>query len=240
MATQLVTLSRELDALRDDDEETLVGSSLHQGAIVALYTGLVLCGPRRGLPCFVGNQLKLVIPRGGNRAPYQPAPDILVHPTLGASWRSSLLLAVDGPPALIIEVASPSTATERDVHLTAPDGKPRAYEAAGVAEYLVFDPAGDILGAQVWACRAGSRGYEPWEPDAAGRWSSAALGISFEPQGVLLRVYDQAGRLVPTIDERDAAATELDRRIVELDPVAAEQDRRIAELEAEVRRLRGE
>ena len=240
MATQLVTLGRELDTLRDDDEETLVGNSLHQGAIVALYTSLVLCGPRRGLPWFVGNQLKLVIPRGSNRAPYQPAPDILIHPTLATAWRDSLLLAVDGPPALIIEVASPATAAGRDVNLTAPDGRPRAYEAAGVADSLAFDPAGDILGAQVWARRAGSRGYEPWEPDAAGRWASAALGISFEPHGVLLRVYDQAGRLVPTIDELDAAATERDRRIVELDAVAAEQDRRIAELEAEVRRLRGE
>jgi Uma2 family endonuclease len=226
MATQLRVLGRELDTLRDDDEESLVESSLHQEAIVALYTSLILCGPRRGLPWFVGNQLKLVIPRGGNRAPYQPAPDILVHPTLATDWRDSLRLAVDGPLALIIEVASPVTAAERDVNLTAPDGKPRAHEAAGVAEYLVFDPAGDILGAQVWAHRAGSRGYEPWEPDTAGRWASAALGISFEPQGVLLRVYDQSDRLVPTIDELDAGV--------------AERDRRIAELEAEVRRLRGE
>lgn len=105
-----------------------MGSSLRQGAIVALYTSLILCGPRRGLPWFVDNQLKLVIPRGGNRAPYQPAPDILIHPTLATAWRDSLLLAVDGPPALIIEVASPATAAERDINLTALDGKLRVYD----------------------------------------------------------------------------------------------------------------
>ncbi len=169
MATRTVALGPAFATLRDDDEETLVGSSLHQEAINALYNGLKGCGPRRRLPWFIGNQLKIVIPRTGNRAPYQPAPDILVHPTLTAASRSSLILAVDGPPALVIEVAGPATALERDVNLAAPTGKPRVYEAIGVGEYLVFDPAGDILGTQVWARRAGPHGYTPWEPAADGR-----------------------------------------------------------------------
>ncbi|MDP9371566.1 MAG: Uma2 family endonuclease, partial [Chloroflexota bacterium] len=160
MTAQAVALGPEFDILRDDNEETLVGSSLHQGAITALFTSLTLCGPRRGLPWFVGNQLRIVVPRAGNRPPYQPAPDLLVHPTLGGGSRSSLYLAADGPPALVVEVASPATAVESDVNLTAPAGKPRVYEAIGVAEYLVFDPGGDLLGTPVWARRAGPRGYE--------------------------------------------------------------------------------
>lgn len=133
--------------------------------------------------------------------------------------RSSLVLASDGPPALVIEVASPSTAVENDINLIAPNGKPAVYERIGVSEYLVFDPAGDILGVPVWARRAGTGGFAPWEPEANGRWMSQALGIAFEPQGMLLRVYDQDGRPVPSTDELAD---------------------RVEELEAELRRLRGE
>ncbi|MDP9373430.1 MAG: Uma2 family endonuclease [Chloroflexota bacterium] len=232
MITRAIALGPEFDTLPDDTEETLVGTSLHQGAITALYTSLALCGPRRGLPWFVGNQLKIVIPRQGNRAPYMPYPDILVHPTLTSASRSSLVLAVDGPPALVIEVASPATAVEQDVNLTSPTGKPRVYETIGVSEYLVFDPAGDILGSQVWARRASPGGYVPWEPEADGRWVSTALRIAFQPQGVLLRVYDQDGNLVPLTEELANLVEERDRQL-------AAQARRLAALEAELRKLRG-
>ncbi len=233
MTAHTVALGPEFDRLPDDTEETLVGTSLHQAAMVALYTSLTLCARRRGLPWFVGNQIKLVIPRGGNRAPYMPSPDILVHPTLTSGSRGSIILAADGPPALIIEVASPSTALEYDVNLTSPTGKPRAYETAGVAEYLVFDPVGDILGTQMWGRRAGPRGFVPWAPAADGRWHSAALGIAFAPQGLRLRVYNQDGDLVPLTEELADLVEERDRQL-------AEQERRLAALEAELRRLRGE
>lgn len=232
MITQTVALGPEFDALRDDTEETVVGTSLHQGAIVALHTSLTLCGPRRGLPWFIGNQLKVVVPRQGNKASYMPYPDILVHPTLMNTSRSSLILAVDGPPALVIEVASPSTAEENDVNLLSPTGKPRVYETIGVKEYLVFDPAGDIIGTQVWARRASAGAYVPWEPGADGRWVSEALGIAFQPQGVLLRVYDQGGRPVPVTEELADLVEARDRQL-------AEQNRRVAEMEAELRKLRG-
>ena len=136
---------------------------------------------------------------------------------------------------------------ESDVNLTAPTGKPRVYEAIGVAEYLVVDPGGDLLGTPVWARRAGPRGYEPWAPDAAGRWASAALGIAFQPHGLLLRVYDQEGRLVPLTDElaaqRDALAAQRDQLAAQRDALAEQLEaerRRAAALEAELRRLRGE
>lgn len=63
MIVQTVALGPEFDTLRDDSEETRVGTSLHQGAITTLYNSLYLCGPRHGLPWFVGNQLRIVIPR---------------------------------------------------------------------------------------------------------------------------------------------------------------------------------
>jgi len=229
--TRTFALGPEFDTLPNDTEETLMGSSQHQAAIVALYTSLQQCGPRRGLPWFVGNQIKLMIPRQGRR-PYQPAPDILVHPTLSSGSRDSLYVNADGPPVLIIEVASPSTAVERDTNLISPEGKPAVYAAMGVREYLVFDPSDDILGSPVWARRKGPGGFVPWEPDGMGRWFSSMLGIAFEPQGTLLRVYNQDDELVRLTDEFADLTMGLQRRL-------DEQERRLAELEAEIRRLRG-
>jgi len=125
----------------------------------------------------------------------------------------------------VIEIASPSTARPRDLAERTPRGKPAAYAALGIAEYLVFDPVGDFVPAGLWARRLGPDGYEPWQPGADGRWHSA-LDISFVPDGSFLRVHDQDGQLVLTGLELRAQ----NRR--QLDQLAA--------LEAELRRLRGE
>ncbi|HEY8600992.1 MAG TPA: Uma2 family endonuclease [Thermomicrobiales bacterium] len=233
MVTDFRVLGPEFDIFEDDSEETLVGSSIHQGAIVALTEGSDDCAAPRDLPWFVGNQLTLVFPRQGERPPAQPAPDICVHPTLTRAPRTSLLVAVDGPPALIIEVTSPSTALKRDLNMNSGAGKPLLYEAIGVQEYLVFDPHGEYLGAQVWARRLGPQGYAPWQPTDDGRWHSQTLGISFAPQGFLLRVFDHDGALVPLHQElRDENADLRDDN--------AALRARLAALEAELRHRRGE
>jgi Uma2 family endonuclease len=229
--TRTFALGPEFDTLPNDTEETLMGSSLHQAAIVALYTSLEQCGPDRGLPWFIGNQIKMIIPRQG-RGSYQPSPDILVHPTLTNGSRESIHVTADGPPALVIEVASPATAEERDINLSSPEGKPGVYASIGVQEYLVFDPTSALLGISLWARRMGLGGYIPWEPDESGRWTSSALGIAFEPEGTLLRVYDQDGRPVPFAKELAGLKSALEQQV-------AEQQRQLAELEAEIRRLRG-
>jgi Uma2 family endonuclease len=226
MSTSTFALGPEFDLLLDDTEESLVGASYHQGNMTQLYDGLILCGPERGLPWFVGNQIKLMIPRQGEHPAYQPSPDILVHPTLGEGERTSLRLINDGPPALIIEVASPSTAEDHDLNLMSPRGKPSVYERIGVLEYLVFDPIGQIVPGQVRAWRRGARGYEPWVPEEEGRWHSGALGVSFAPQGLWLRLYDQEGQLVSNIREMHRERQRLGDEL--------------ARLRAELRRLRGE
>jgi Uma2 family endonuclease len=234
MLTRRIVLGPEFDHLPDDSEETLVGSSLHQGNITGTYTSLVLCGPRRGLPWFVGNQLRMIVSRQGRKRTYQPSPDILVHTTLTSSPRTSLLVDLDGPPSLAIEITSPSTAMESDLNVTSPDGKPKAYEEIGIPEYLVFDPVEDFIPGQIWARRMGLQGYEPWEPDENGRWVSRELGgVAFAPLGLFLRVYDQDGLLVPLTEEFADMVSERDRQL-------AERDRQIASLEAELRRLRGQ
>jgi Uma2 family endonuclease len=202
MVTRMIALGPELDWLPDDTEESLVGTSIHQAVIVILDTCLNYFRRRAGLPWFVGNQLTLIIPRQGGRPAYRPSPDIIVHANLPATDLTSLNVQVYGPPALAIEVASPATAHSHDLDTLKPEAKPSAYAQAGIPEYLVFDPTGDLIPEQVRAWRMGPEGtYIPWlpEPDT-GRWHSA-LGISFATQGFRLRVYDPDGNLIPTMDE---------------------------------------
>lgn len=226
-----IALGPEFAVLADDTEESILGSSLHQGAITVLHDSLDACGRGRGLPWFVGNQIRMLIPRNGGRL-LTLSPDLLIHPTLSSGSRDSIIVAADRPPALVIEIASPSTARARDLAEGTPRGKPAAYAALGIAEYLVFDPVSDFVPTGLWARRLGPDGYEPWERAADGRWHSA-LGISFRPDDAFLRVHDQDGQLVLT----GAELRERNRRLAE---IVSERQGQIAALEAELRRLRGE
>ena len=230
MVTDQFVLGAEFDFLCDDTEESILGTPIHQLVIVTLFDSLSRHRRRNALPWFIGNQIRKRIPTGMGQPPYQPSPDILVHATLGTPPEASLDLRVTGPPALALEVASPSTAREHDLDTLAPKAKPAAYAAAGIPEYLAYDPTGDIIPERVRAWRADARGvYAPWLPDERGHWVSA-LGISFAPRGVLLRVYDAAGQPVPNNDDMDDL----------LDDLRDASQREIAALRAEIRRLRGE
>jgi Uma2 family endonuclease len=238
----MVALGAEFDALPDDTEEALLGSMLHQRVIVSDVNSLTRVSKRGNLGWKIGNQLKLIIPREGGGRPYQPSPDIIVHTSpLVDDHQSSLNINAYGPPALAIEVCSPSTAFAHDLDTFNPAAKPSAYARAGIPEYLVFDPTGDIIPELVRAWRRGlGETYEPWLPDpATGRWHSA-LGISFAPRGVLLRVYDADGAIVPDNDDMDdlLAALQAEREMERAQ--LAEATARIAELEAQLRRQRGE
>jgi Uma2 family endonuclease len=155
MVTYRIALGPDLDWLPDDTEESLLGTTVHQGVIVTLDTGLNLYKRRARLPWLIGNQLKLVIPRRGGGS-YLPSPDILVHPTLGDAQISSIAVVRDGPPALAIEVTSPATARAHDLDTLNPRAKPRAYEECGIPEYLVFDPLGDFIPEQIPPPAAGT------------------------------------------------------------------------------------
>jgi hypothetical protein len=236
MVANAVRLGPEFDLLPDDTEEALLGSMLHQRVIVSDVNSLTRYSKRENLGWRIGNQLKLIIPREDGKGSYTPSPDIIVHTSpLVSDQQPSLNVNIYGPPALAMEICSPSTALEHDLNTFNPQAKPRAFARAGIPEYLVFDPTGDIIHDLVRAWRigrgthrvptavgAGSGDYIPWLPDpATGRWHSA-LGISFAPQGVLLRVYDPDGNIVPDNDD--------------MDEIVAAQRERIAALEAELRR----
>ena len=211
--------------VRDDQEEDLVGADWHQENISSLVNGLRRLAQAQGWPWHVGNQLTLLAwhPDG---TPWSPCPDVLVHATAGPRRRERLDAREEGLPALLIEVASPST-WRRDVGV-ARRNKRDEYLALGVAEYLVFDPTGDLLPQRCQAWRLQEGREELWLPDAEGRYHSA-LGVAFAPEGLFLRAYDPAG--VPL---------RLDHEIGALERRSADLEQEIAVLRAELDRLRGE
>lgn len=206
---------RTLDWLHDDAEEDLVGADWHQLAIRTLADGLSDLATQCHWLWHVGDQLTLVgwKPDG---APWRPSPDIMIHPLAGPTPREEIAVRDAGPPALIVEVVSRTTWTY-DVDITG--GKGFGYFFMGVPEYLVFDPQGMYVEGQCRAWRRAGNAVEGWEPVPDGRYESASLGISFRPDGDLLRVFDPEGHPVP---------------------YSYEKTRKIAALEKELARLRGQ
>lgn len=105
---------------------------------------------------------------------------------------AEVALAEVGAPLLVVEIGSASTLAN-DL-----GDKRVAYEGAGVAEYLVFDPAGEALqeGAQGWLMGTDGR-YEEWRPVRPGEWESRTLGVTFVVDAPFLRVRDRDGWLTP-------------------------------------------
>jgi Uma2 family endonuclease len=219
-------LLADLAELHDDEEEDLVGADWHQDAIRVANDGLLLAGPERGLPWHVGNQLTVLMGAVKGKE-WRPCPDLSVHPTLGPVPLISLDTREHGVPALIVEVASERT-YRYDLGT-----KRRTYGQVGVREYLVFDPTRDWLGTAVLAWHATTRGFTHWEAGRDGRWQSDVLGVGFEPQGRLLRVFDPDGVLLPHIGEASRAARERDLQLRERDLQLYERDRQLQERERE-------
>jgi Uma2 family endonuclease len=152
---------------------------------------------------------------------YTTLPDVFVYRRPIAQDRGSLSLILDGPPVLIVEVASESTYAS-DLDLDA--GKGWSYAHAGVREYLVLDPAGLFLPELVRAWRLEAGEYQPWTPDAAGRWQSQALAIAFGVEDGLAAVYStegsrqlREGEISEALARKDAELAELRRRLEELE-----------------------
>jgi len=212
--------------LPDDTEEDMVGADWHQYSIDVLYDGIRDVADLHHLRWHVGNQLTLVgrLPRG----PWRPMPDIAVYPSAGPELRKEMSLQRDGPPILVVEVASPTT-WEYDVNDV--NGKAAGYLEMGVEYYLVFDPTNELLGTPCRGWRQTDGVTRDWRPEAAGSYRCASLGISLRPEGIILRVLDRDGRPVPTREERLEQLAEQARQLVgQADEIAA--------LREEIARLR--
>ncbi len=229
MATRTFTLGPEFDHLGDDQGETLGNTSYHQDVAIGARECLRVYEQRRGLPWYVSYQT----PLAKNGVAFTP--DVFVHRTRGPDPFDVLDVEREGVPALIVEVLDPVTGLATDLN---PSGKLGAYEAMGVAEYLTFDPIGELVPEQIRAWRLGpDNKYVPWEADTARRWRSA-LGTAFAPQGRQLRVFDDTGEPIPRYDEI-ALRTQEQARVQAAQARALEQrERELAALRAELARLR--
>ncbi len=170
--------------LPEDTEESVLGTNLHQQVIRELINSLEWAarGPRWG----VGGQTRIEGFHRSDGLQVPLLPDVFVYPRPWDSRRKSLSIADDGPPLLTIEVVSDST-WQGDVDIA--DGKVYAYGEAGVREYLVFDPTGDILPERVRAWRREGERMVSWLAGDDGRWHSHQLGVAFGVDGLFLRVY---------------------------------------------------
>jgi Uma2 family endonuclease len=194
MAYRQPTLPRqEPDPFRlpDDTEESILGTELHQHVIRELITNLEFAkGPAWG----VGGQTCIEGFHRSDGTTVPLYPDVFVYPRPLDQTRSTHDLTVDGPPVLIVEIASPTTARG---DLDDRHGKPYSYALAGVQEYLVYDPLGEVLPRRIQAWRQGASGYDPWTARPDGRWHSRALDLSFAVTYPYLRVYAADGTPIP-------------------------------------------
>jgi Uma2 family endonuclease len=201
--------------LSDDTEDSIVGADWHQDAISSLCNGLRDVARVGSWPWHVGDQLTLVAWHPDGSA-WRPKPDIMVHPHSGVVPRNEMDAATDGVPALIIEVASPST-YRSDVNIsppsrTKPDAKGFEYLTWPLPEYLVFDPTEAHLPGQIRAWRTDNTGRpREWRPDVAGRYQSRTLGVSFRPEGFFLRIFDPTGVPIPFDHEKADTIARLER-----------------------------
>jgi Uma2 family endonuclease len=215
------------DSLADDTEESVVGTEWHQEAIGDAADKVREAARRRNSRWGVCEQVALAGLRHANGRPYDPRPDVMVlSRPLPSGGISTVALADVGAPLFILEVASRSTMDD-DL-----GDKRLAYEAVGVAEYIVFDPDGSLLSTPILAWRLDGTSYVSWRPADDGLWHSATLGIALRATQPLLTIYDHTGEEIPEVLRVHAQLADERRQLED------ERRRRIA-LEEEVRRLRG-
>jgi hypothetical protein len=80
---------------------------------------------------------------------------------------------------------------------------------------------------------------EEWPPDAAGRYHSRTLGVSFRPEGFFLRIVDPAGNPVPLDHEKADTIARLEQERIEAIRRAEQVEQENAALRALPARLRG-
>lgn len=191
----------------DDTEESIAGSEYHQHVIDAARDGLRMAARANGASWYALSQVPLAGFRRRNGSPYPMLPDVFVHPrpnphpALGVT----LTCAEIGVPLLAIEVLSETTYRW---DIDEEQGKAWSYADAGVAEYIIVDYARRYMDEHVRALRLVEGRWARWPSGPQGRWQSAALGVSFEFDGLYLRVRDAAGRLKPLPQEADALLIE--------------------------------
>ena len=205
-----------------DTEESILGTDLHQTTITNLRWGIndiahLHAEPGQPDPWQALSQVILLGCKHVDGSSYRTYPDVFVYPRPIDPLRGSVALEVDGPPILIVEVLSETT-YEADLDLVR--GKGYSYAHAGVREYFAIDPTHAFVpeGGHAWRLVDGV--YQPWEPDAQGRWQSAQIDVAIGLEGVRATVYRREGerqlREGEGAEERARARAELARKEAEI------------------------
>lgn len=243
---------------KDDTEESVMGTHLHQRAIIMAYGALFDYAAAVGTPeapaWYVSTQETVIVDLPIRPRVWQPKPDVWVVPELSVHEGTSYDTRKHGPmPSFILEVASESTWRD-DI-----DEKSVLYDVAGVKEYILFDPTGEFLPEVMRGWRRASNGrWEPWagtrRADGTTAWESRVLGLALRAEGPLLRFEHPERGLLPLWSQAQALRQTQQRELVEREQELAargqelaareqelkEERRRRIELEVELERLRGE
>lgn len=150
----------------DMNAENLLTHGIVKGAI---YAGLHALIVDRDLGHAFTDSSRVSSPFAG----LSVEPDVVV--VLEESLRSGRVryraAEISGPPDLVVEIVSDSSAQKDTVRL------PPLYAKAGVPELWLVDARGDELSFRIHALEAGR--YKPVRPGAAGWLRSPRLGVSF-------------------------------------------------------------
>jgi hypothetical protein len=210
----------------DDTEESVVGTNRHQLTIRGLCMWLnelahAAVAPGQPVPWHALSQTMLTGFHRPDGSRYTTLPDIFVYPKPMNYDRASLSVLLEGPPMLIIEVASDST---YDSELDLSAGKAWTYAHGGVREYLVLDPSGNFLPTpgRGWRLRNGE--YVAWEPDDENIWWSEEIAAGFSIVDGPATIYDrsrrpqpQEGEILNLLARKDDEIAELQRRLADLE-----------------------
>ncbi|HWE61163.1 MAG TPA: Uma2 family endonuclease [Chloroflexota bacterium] len=202
----------------DDTEESVLGTNLHQGTITNVRLGFnelasTLAQPGQPPPWHALSQTTIRGLRRPDGSRYRVLPDVFIYRQHIDERRASLSLAADGPPLLIVEVASEST-YQKDLDLVF--GKGYSYAQAGVREYLVIDPTGEFVPEGIRAWRLHDAVYRPWLPETTGRWHSQEIAAAIVLEGIHVAVYTQDGRRMIREGEAAQALARKDKELADL------------------------
>ncbi len=218
-----VTATRTAPWPPADTEESIVGSEYHQHVIDAARDGLRMAARANGASWRVLSQVPLAGFRRPDGSPYPMLPDVFVHPHPNPHPGSgqNLTFADVGVPLLVIEVLSETTYRW---DIDEERGKAWSYADAGVLEYIIVDYERRYMGEYVRALRLVDGRWTRWLADAREQWRSATLGVSFEFDGLYLRVRDEAGRIKPLPQDADALLMEQAATLERIRALAAAGD----------------
>jgi Uma2 family endonuclease len=224
----------------DDTEESVVGTDHHQMTIMNIRFAInelaraAAVGPNDPPPWQALSQTVLLGLRRPNGTLIKVLPDVYVYRKAIAQNRGSVSLRHDGPPVLAIEVASEST-FEADLNLR--NGKGWSYEHAGVREYVVLDPGGELIPTRLLAWRLEHGTYVPCAPHGGEPWWSTEIPIGLAIEGDMVGVYDREHRRQLREGEMLAALTKRDEELARKDEEAVRKDEEIVALRRRLAQL---